>query len=71
MLHFKHLHMPQFCKSRERPANCNAEGTHYITKALKPNPHRPKDFVKHSLYWKRTGLSTITSITHNYVADPY
>ncbi|RUO97180.1 hypothetical protein BC936DRAFT_140849 [Jimgerdemannia flammicorona] len=50
----RHRHV-DYCKSEEH-ASCNTEGTQHITKRIDPNPDRAKDYVKHALYWKRTGF---------------
>ncbi|RUS29883.1 hypothetical protein BC938DRAFT_480113 [Jimgerdemannia flammicorona] len=59
----RHRHI-DYCKTTntgtEPPASCKADGIQHITKKINPDPECPKDFVKHSLYWKRTGF-----------ADPY
>jgi hypothetical protein len=53
----RHVHI-DYCRA-ETPAECrvNSEVEH-ITKKLQPEPDRPKDFLTHSLFWKRSGKST-------------
>ncbi|RUS20076.1 hypothetical protein BC937DRAFT_86413 [Endogone sp. FLAS-F59071] len=50
----RHKHI-DYCQSAD-PTTCSAEGLQHIMQKVSPNPDRPKDFVKHSLFWKRTGF---------------
>ena len=52
----RHVHI-DYCRA-ETPDECrgNNEALH-ITKKLRPNPDRPKDFLTHNLFWKRSGKS--------------
>jgi len=49
----RHAHL-DFC--RTDPADC-CEGAElqHITKHLMPDPDRPKDWISHSLHWRRSG----------------
>ncbi|RUS18258.1 hypothetical protein BC937DRAFT_88981 [Endogone sp. FLAS-F59071] len=50
----RHKHI-DYCQNAD-PTICGAEGLQHIMQKVSPNPDRPKDFVKHSLFWKRTGF---------------
>lgn len=61
------LSIPQYCRSLGRhthidkcrspdAASCNNEGTRHIPIRINPNPDEHKDYVSHSLFWKRTGF---------------
>ena len=54
----RHVHI-DYCRAKA-PTECggNSEVEH-ITKKLQPDPHRPKDFLTHNLFWKRSGKSIV------------
>ena len=54
----RHVHI-DFCRAKT-PAECrgNDEVQHIATK-LQPEPDRPKDFLTHNLFWKRSGKSIV------------
>ncbi|OCH90958.1 hypothetical protein OBBRIDRAFT_792770 [Obba rivulosa] len=50
----RHVHI-DFC--RTDPADrCEGPEHEHITARMQPQPERPKDWVSHSLYWRRTGF---------------
>jgi hypothetical protein len=51
----RHVHI-DYCRAKT-PSECrgNSEVQH-IAKSLRPDPDRPKDFLTHSLFWKRSGF---------------
>ena len=54
----RHVHI-DYCRAKT-PAECrgNDEVKHIATK-LQPEPDRPKDFLTHFLFWKRSGKSIV------------
>ncbi|KAI9462741.1 hypothetical protein F5148DRAFT_1212347 [Russula earlei] len=50
----RHVHI-SYCRAEE---NTRCEGTEiqHINAPFTPNPHKPKDAVTHSLYWRRMGF---------------
>ncbi|KAG6330620.1 hypothetical protein ID866_8469 [Astraeus odoratus] len=49
----RHIHI-DFCRADEDPCIGNDEIEHIWTR-LQPEPDRPKDFITHHLFWKRSG----------------
>ncbi len=44
-----------YCRAKT-PAECRLNNeVEHITKKLQPEPDRPKDFLTHNLFWKRSG----------------
>ncbi|KAF8340910.1 hypothetical protein F5887DRAFT_1062589 [Amanita rubescens] len=51
----RHVHI-DYCRAKT-PAECRANNeVEHIAKKLQPEPDRPKDFLTHSLFWKRSGF---------------
>ena len=50
----RHVHV-DYCRAHDGTPCATAEVQHIPTRMI-PNPGRPKDFVTHSLYWKRSGM---------------
>ena len=48
----RHVHI-DYCRSESLP--CQGSELQHIQTPLRPNPDRPKDWISHSLYWKRIG----------------
>lgn len=55
----RHIHI-DYCRTKT-PGECrgNLEVQH-ITRKLQPEPGRPKDFLTHNLFWKRSGKSILS-----------
>jgi hypothetical protein len=52
----RHAHI-DYCRAKT-PAECRVNNeVEHITKKLQPEPDRPKDFLTHNLFWKRSGKS--------------
>ena len=52
----RHVHI-DYCRAKTSDeCRGNSEAQH-ITKKLRPDPDRPKDFLTHNLFWKRSGKS--------------
>ena len=52
----RHVHI-DYCRAKT-PAECGGNNeVQHITKKLRPGPDRPKDFLTHNLFWKRSGKS--------------
>jgi hypothetical protein len=57
----RHVHI-DYCRAKT-PAECRVNNeVEHITKKLQPEPDRPKDFLTHNLFWKRSGKSIF--VTH-------
>ncbi|RUP45100.1 hypothetical protein BC936DRAFT_148613 [Jimgerdemannia flammicorona] len=50
----RHKHI-DYCQSVDH-TKCTGEGIQHISEKINPDPDLPKDFLKHGLYWKRTGF---------------
>ncbi|KAJ3555965.1 hypothetical protein NM688_g2286 [Phlebia brevispora] len=50
----RHVHI-DYCRSSDAQT-CRDANLQHITVPLVPNPDRAKDFLTHSLYWRRTGF---------------
>lgn len=55
----RHVHI-DYCRSPDA-ASCGGAGIQHISARVQPNPERSKDFITHSLHWKRMGLSFVYS----------
>lgn len=51
----RHVHL-DYCRA-EDGAPCDGAELQHIKTRLQPNPDRPKDWISHSLFWRRTGMS--------------
>ncbi|KAI6143616.1 hypothetical protein BKA82DRAFT_3983845 [Pisolithus tinctorius] len=51
----RHVHI-DYCRSDEEAACHGNDEIQHITKHLRPHPARPKDYVTHNLFWKRSGF---------------
>ncbi len=50
----RHIHI-DYCRAKT-PAECRVNNeVEHIMKKLQPQPDRPKDFLAHNLFWKRSG----------------
>jgi len=55
----RHVHIDYCCPNSD--GNCNAQDIQHIQARINPNPEKPKDWITHELFWKRSGnLSIIT-----------
>ncbi|KAG2130165.1 uncharacterized protein EDB93DRAFT_1181059 [Suillus bovinus] len=51
----RHVHI-DYCRSQDAaPCRLNPEVLH-ISKRMSPTPDRPKDFLTHNLFWRRSGF---------------
>ncbi|KAJ7117660.1 hypothetical protein C8R44DRAFT_791229 [Mycena epipterygia] len=50
----RHVHV-DYCRADD-PAACDGPEVQHITTRLTPNPARAKDWISHSLFWRRTGF---------------
>ncbi len=51
----RHAHI-EWCRS-DNPRTCGGPELEHIRTAMQPHPQKAKDWISHSLYWKRTGTS--------------
>ncbi|KAF7309973.1 VWFA domain-containing protein [Mycena indigotica] len=51
----RHAHM-DYCRADDANA-CTGNEVQHITTRMTPNPDRPKDWVSHSLFWRRSGMA--------------
>ncbi|KAF9233644.1 hypothetical protein BU15DRAFT_90252 [Melanogaster broomeanus] len=51
----RHVHV-DYCGAKGVASCRGNKEIQHITREVQPNPHRPKDFITHSLYWKRSGF---------------
>ena len=52
----RHVHV-DYCRS-DNPATCSGAEIQHISTRVQPNPERAKDWITHSLHWKRMGASS-------------
>ncbi|KAH8094847.1 hypothetical protein BXZ70DRAFT_339404 [Cristinia sonorae] len=50
----RHVHIDD-CRSA-KATNCSGAGTEHIKTRVWPNPEVPKDYISHTLHWRRTGF---------------
>lgn len=53
----RHVHV-DYCRT-ELGVKCEGQDYEHITTQMNPHPERSKDWVNHSLYWRRTGFKGI------------
>ncbi|KAI6035782.1 hypothetical protein EDC04DRAFT_2880315 [Pisolithus marmoratus] len=51
----RHVHI-DYCRSDQGVACVGNDELQHITRRLRPHPSRPKDYVTHNLFWKRSGF---------------
>ncbi|KAI6027008.1 hypothetical protein EDC04DRAFT_2899498 [Pisolithus marmoratus] len=51
----RHVHI-DYCRSDKKTACIGNDEIQHITRRLRPHRDRPKDFVTHNLFWKRSGF---------------
>ncbi|KAL4072300.1 hypothetical protein J3A83DRAFT_4093511 [Scleroderma citrinum] len=51
----RHVHI-DYCRSDDEAACTGNDEIQHIDRRLLPDPDRPKDYVTHSLFWKRSGF---------------
>ncbi|KAG8956419.1 hypothetical protein FRC03_010886, partial [Tulasnella sp. 419] len=49
----RHAHI-DYCRSSD--GSCQGNESLHIQDRMLPNPHRPKDWISHKLFWQRTGF---------------
>ncbi|KAK0446849.1 hypothetical protein EV421DRAFT_1707267 [Armillaria borealis] len=50
----RHAHV-DYCRAAPHAApNCGSTEIQHVNGRLRPNPERPKDFITHSLFWRRS-----------------
>ncbi|KAI0796918.1 hypothetical protein C8Q75DRAFT_796658 [Abortiporus biennis] len=50
----RHIHV-DYCRSTSN-AMCTDQNVHHINSRMHPDPDRPKDFITHTLHWRRSGF---------------
>ncbi|KAI6163533.1 hypothetical protein EDD17DRAFT_475985 [Pisolithus thermaeus] len=51
----RHVHI-DYCRSDQEAACVGTDEIQHITRNLRPDPDRPKDYVTHNVFWKRSGF---------------
>ncbi|KDQ64238.1 hypothetical protein JAAARDRAFT_201615 [Jaapia argillacea MUCL 33604] len=51
----RHVHI-DYCRKDPLSPTCTGAETQHITARMMPNPERPKDWISHKLFWRRTGF---------------
>jgi hypothetical protein len=51
----RHVHI-DYCRS-DQAAQCKGAEIQHISTRVEPNPEKAKDWITHSLHWKRMGTS--------------
>ncbi|KAG6331499.1 hypothetical protein ID866_7590 [Astraeus odoratus] len=51
----RHTHI-DYCRADDEDACVGNDEIHHISKRLRPDPDRPKDYLTHNLFWKRSGF---------------
>jgi hypothetical protein len=54
----RHVHV-DYCRATEE-APCDGAEVEHIDVPMAPNPDQPKDWISHSLFWKRSGTTGFT-----------
>lgn len=50
----RHVHV-DYCRA-QADVSCQGEGVLHINDRMRPDPDKPKDWISHNLFWKRTGF---------------
>jgi hypothetical protein len=50
----RHVHV-DYCRA-DNAVSCNGPEVQHLKTRMTPNPARAKDWISHSLFWKRTGM---------------
>lgn len=51
----RHVHI-DYCRADEG-GRCFGVQVEHISERMTPNPNKPKDFITHTLHWRRMGAS--------------
>lgn len=51
----RHAHL-DYCRTTDTTQRCAGPDHEHIPTRLAPNPDRPKDWISHKLYWRRSGF---------------
>ncbi|KAF8452913.1 hypothetical protein L210DRAFT_3617960 [Boletus edulis BED1] len=51
----RHVHI-DYCRADDEAECTGKEELQHLTRRIQPDPDRPKDFLTHSLFWKRSGF---------------
>lgn len=54
----RHAHI-DWCRTDDH-INCGGPEHEHIAAPMQPEPRKAKDWITHGLYWRRTGLSTLS-----------
>lgn len=57
----RHVHV-DFCRATRNP--CNTEGAEHVEARMLPALEKPKDFITHSLHWRRLGMHCHAHLAH-------
>lgn len=49
----RHIHI-DYCRAVDV---CNGPDVEHVTGRLNPEPDRPKDWITHELFWRRSGMN--------------
>ncbi|KAK0189051.1 hypothetical protein F5146DRAFT_693680 [Armillaria mellea] len=52
----RHAHVDYCRADAQTIATCGSAEIQHVRERLRPNPDRPKDFITHSLFWRRSGF---------------
>ncbi|KAK0239015.1 hypothetical protein EDD85DRAFT_527825 [Armillaria nabsnona] len=52
----RHVHLDYCRADPQAVATCGSAEIQHVRERLRPNPERPKDFITHSLFWRRSGF---------------
>ncbi|KAF7356382.1 VWFA domain-containing protein [Mycena venus] len=63
----RHVHV-DYCRATEE-APCDGAEVVHIHFPMTPNPDQPKDWISHSLFWKRSGTTQILSSGDNFLIE--
>jgi hypothetical protein len=50
----RHVHV-DYCRADDA-VSCNGREVQHLKTRMTPNPARAKDWISHSLFWRRTGM---------------
>ncbi len=52
----RHAHVDYCRADAQTVTTCGSAEIQHVRERLRPNPDQPKDFITHSLFWRRSGM---------------
>ncbi|SJL03909.1 uncharacterized protein ARMOST_07266 [Armillaria ostoyae] len=63
----RHAHLDYCRADPQAVATCGSAEIQHVRERLRPNPERPKDFITHSLFWRRSGMYLLSYMSKGVI----